>query len=52
MKLIFSSGEHPELGYYVCANCQNADSPIAITDEEAILPVCPNCGGIHWIKAL
>lgn len=49
-KFIWATGETPGPGYYVCANCQNVDNPAVISDDDDELPVCPFCGGMHWMK--
>lgn len=47
----YVTGDAPPEGMYVCIGCDSTDAYIAFVPEvHQKLPVCPKCGGRHWMK--
>ena len=47
---VWNTGETPDPGYYICANCQDLEEAVEVSNEQQVLPECPYCGATCWIK--
>lgn len=47
----YKTGDKPPDGMYVCLSCNTGDPYVAVVPEiHQALPMCPNCGGVHWMR--
>jgi DNA-directed RNA polymerase subunit RPC12/RpoP len=46
-KQIFSAGDTPGKGAYICKRCGKC---VGIDDETVALPLCPQCQGTDFVK--